>query len=999
MDDINYLNSHCMRSPIPNSRATYVDLDFIKNLKHNSYLHINIRSLDANNNKLNNLLNNINHNVDILYLTEVHENKLNSKINLFPKTFYNLRPQGKGGGVGILFKENSNPKKISNMSIMDNSFESIAIENKGHIHVSIYRPPKNDLASINSFLNQLNNILYIKERDHPHKQITLMGDFNLNLLLNNPHINNLNNIIQDYSLFLSIDIPTRYDISRNSQTILDIIISSNDPLANNFVILDSITDHLPILHSFRKTSHNNNNHNKFKEYRKFSEEETIHFKLLLINSQWDSVFEAENCTQKWDAFFTQFDNIFNQAFPIHKSKIKKPKWDDPWINPELKNKLKLESKLYTRKIKSKARRDEEIHKSFKKTLEKEIRVAKNTYLDSFFKDNSKNPRKTWSKINSMLNKPQKSSEKINEIKINNQTITNDKEIASNFNNFFVSVGTSLANSLAIDRNAQQTYIEDIENSGLNKPQFKFTPISIPQLIKIAKKIKNKRSHGPDMVPTFIAKATCLALPEVLQHLINSSLTSGQVPTRLKQATVIPLHKKGDSCSMNNYRPISLLNSFSKLLEKCASIQLIKHLESHNLLFLNQFGFRNFSSTTHAMLCLMNKLEKSFKDKLKVTGLFIDLKKAFDTTNTNIILSKLKSFGVFNTELEWFKSYLSNRSQNCKVNDTLSDFLNVTIGVPQGSILGPLLFIIYINDLPNFWKVWTILFADDTSSLTSQKTSKEVETNLNNDLKDAAKWFSFNELSLNTDKTRVINFKNHSKPNIHLNNISIKEIHSQNLDKEEQYIKFLGYCLDETVNLKSHYNKVIKKLINANFALRKLKNQINHTQKILIYNSIFKPFMDYGSIIWSNSIEREEKILKLQKKAIINIHGSSSKTHSEPLFKKYKILKFKDSKFVQTINLAHSVIYNRCPQAVKDCLPLEEEHPIYNLRHDIMNFKVNNSNPKSLCDSIIPNAWNNLSPNLKNIEKAHIMKKTLKKQILEGYSNNPNCDQANCRICT
>ena len=158
-------------------------------------------------------------------------------------------------------------------------------------------------------------------------------------------------------------------------------------------------------------------------------------------------------------------------------------------------------------------------------------------------------------------------------------------------------------------------------------------------------------------------------------------------------------------------------------------------------------------------------------------------------------------------------------------------------------------------------------------------------------------------------------------------------------------------------------------------------------------------MEYGSVIWSNFIEREEKMLKLQKKAIIYIHGSSSKIHTEPLFKHYKILKFKDSRFVQTINLAHSVIHNQCPQAIQDCLPLEEEHPIYNLRFDLKKFKTNNSNPKSICDSIIPNAWNNLSQNLKNIEKRHLLKKALKKQLLDSYSNNPNCNEANCRICS
>ena len=229
---------------------------------------------------------------------------------------------------------------------------------------------------------------------------------------------------------------------------------------------------------------------------------------------------------------------------------------------------------------------------------------------------------------------------------------------------------------------------------------------------------------------------------------------------MKIAKVVPIYKKGESLDTSNYRPISLLSSISKILEKIVYSRTIKFIRSFDLLSNSQFGFRQKHSTTHAILYLINHIATAVDDHLHTLGIFLDLSKAFDTIDHEILLSKLSHYGIRGKALEWFRSYLTGRKQFVSLNGTNSNFKNITCGVPQGSLLGPLLFILYINDFQNSSNLLSfILFADDTSVFFSHKNPNTLVDTVNTELSRIHEWICCNKLSLNVLKTHGMFFSN------------------------------------------------------------------------------------------------------------------------------------------------------------------------------------------------------------------------------------------------
>ena len=280
---------------------------------------------------------------------------------------------------------------------------------------------------------------------------------------------------------------------------------------------------------------------------------------------------------------------------------------------------------------------------------------------------------------------------------------------------------------------------------------------------------------------------------------------------MKIAKITPLFKSGDTVKLSHYRPISVLPVFSKLLERIMYNRVYSHLINHQLLYERQFGFQKNCSAEYAILQLTKEIYESFDENKFTLGVFIDLSKAFDTVNHKILLKKLTYFGIKGVYLDWFKSYLRNRKQFISYNDKSSSILDITCGVPQGSILGPLLFLLYVNDLQKASNiVKPIMFADDTNILFSDKHITSLFSTMNNELKNIQSWFNSNKLSLNASKTKYIFF--HSQA--HSDNIPLKlpklEINTTTIVRES-VIKFLGVLLDENLSWKTHINTIENKI--------------------------------------------------------------------------------------------------------------------------------------------------------------------------------------------
>jgi len=383
------------------------------------------------------------------------------------------------------------------------------------------------------------------------------------------------------------------------------------------------------------------------------------------------------------------------------------------------------------------------------------------------------------------------------------------------------------------------------------------------------------------------------ISKVLTHIFNASFTHGVVPSLLKQANVTPIFKAGDKHDFTNYRPISILPSISKLLEKVVYIRIFNFISYNNILTHHQFGFRPKRSTFMAINELYCNITSSLDKKLHTVGIFLDLSKAFDTINHNILLDKLSNYGIRGLANDWFRSYLCGRQQRVLFNNMLSSPQLVSCGVPQGSILGPLLFLLYINDLPSCTTIpHFVLFADDTNILFSHQDPNTLETIVNNELKYISNWFKLNKLSLNIKKTNYIIFKNKysNKPTINLN-INIDNVTIQQVETT----KFLGLLIDSNLSWHSHTQHISKIISRLNGVIRRVRPYLPLETLHSLYNSLMLPYFSYGTMIWADPNNSNiDSIFLLQKRVIRTCTNSLWLDHTDPLFVKLHTLKIYDN---------------------------------------------------------------------------------------------------------
>jgi hypothetical protein len=373
------------------------------------------------------------------------------------------------------------------------------------------------------------------------------------------------------------------------------------------------------------------------------------------------------------------------------------------------------------------------------------------------------------------------------------------------------------------------------------------------ILSICRQLKPKISSGIDYISNKLLMHIAPIISVPLNYLINLSLESGYIPKELKIAKIVPVFKDGGFHNYTNYRPISLISSFAKLLEKIVARQIVRFLNGHNIIYKHQYGFRANHNTSQPVLHFADKIYNALNQnpQAKTLSIFIDLKKAFDTVDHTILLKKMEHYGIRGPSNVWFQNYLSEREQFVYINGAESSMQKILCGVPQGSVLGPLLFLIFINDLPNATELLTLLFADDTTFQISGVNVDLLYEKANFELEKAAEWFKSNKLTLNVKKTKYMLFteKNANVDlqglNVRISNIPVDRVGTNCKDK---YFKFVGHVLDDNLTWVGHVEHICKKLSSANFAINSSKNFLPLHIRKMIYYSLFNSHLNLGNLL-------------------------------------------------------------------------------------------------------------------------------------------------------
>ena len=465
------------------------------------------------------------------------------------------------------------------------------------------------------------------------------------------------------------------------------------------------------------------------------------FRKQIKRNDWESLYRNTKIEPAFSIFTKTIVSTFQKCFPIEIIKLNH-KNRNPWINQTLKDEIKKRDKFLMLSRKYPTLENQEKYKQFKNQNLSNQRKAERKYYTEQFELNKQDLKKSWKIIKNMIGKEDNRCY-MNQIDflINGQYISNNNTIANSFNNYFINVGNSLASSI------------QSENDPLLYLQTNIKSIYIPELDKIEIKSTissmNNSSSGYDELPASIMKQCIDSYIEPLTLLINKSIQQGVFPVELKIARIIPLYKGENNQLIHNYRPISVLPFFSKIFEKIVYKYVVDFLDDNNIFYQYQFGFRKHHSTNHAIITLVERVTKALDTGKYIVGVFLDLKKAFDTVDHSILLKKLEKYGIRGNMHKWFKSYLSFRVQFVEYNNCHSDNKQITHGVPQGSILGPLLFILYINDFSKASDLlFSILFADDTSVFIEGTAYSSIIKDINTELEKVDKWLKSNKLSVN-----------------------------------------------------------------------------------------------------------------------------------------------------------------------------------------------------------------------------------------------------------
>ena len=887
--------------------------------------HTNIASLSKHIEELRETLVLLKHNFQIIGLTEHKIRKdidpvVNIDIEGYRPFIYNPT-ETTHGGTGFYISNSLNYKRRDDLNFnskgdFESTFIEIIIPNKKNIIVGcVYRHPSSKI-SISDFTAQYIEPL-LNTISTEDKLCSIMGDFNIDLLKRDRHenISEFHNLLNSYFFAPYVMQPTRL----TSKTLIDnIFVNSVEYQSYSGNITIQLSDHcfqFVLFEGFFKEILPKKVNIYERNFKFFNERE---FGNQLVNLDWDSILclNDNDPNVSTSNLYNSITYLLDEFAPFRKIAKKELKLKSkPWINGDILSKMEERDKLLH---KYRIAKDENLksiiydnYKVVRNLVTKLKRDAKIAYYKEFFETHKEKSSDIWKGIKSIVRINSTSRKDITLLDFNGKNVTDPKLISNIFNNFFVNIGPNLDRKISKSKIDFRVYLKNIK---LNKTFF-LNPTTSQEILDIINSLDNKKSIGPNSIPVFIIKLYQNFFSENLSKIINLSFITGIFPDLCKLAKVIPLFKKDNEMLCENYRPISLLPIFSKIFEKAIYTRMYEFLTKNDLLYNRQFGFRSNHSTSHALTSLTEGIKSDIDKGLLTAGIFIDLQKAFDTVNHKILGEKLIHYGFRGLSHKLLVSFLENRKQFVSIKGFDSETCSIMCGVPQGSTLGPLLFLLYINDFRySLKKTTSSHFADDTCIIYANQTSsnkiKTLETILNTELKCAVDWLKANRLSLNVKKSKLLIF--HSKrKKIDYESFSIK-LGGSKLTPVKN-VKYLGVMIDNFLSWDDHIIDLSKALSRSNGILAKLRHYIPKKSLLTVYYAIFHSKLLYGSLVWSQSTSANiNKIVILQKKCLRIMNFADFNSHTNDLFKDCQIPKVNDVICNELLKFAFDFMNNRLP---------------------------------------------------------------------------------------
>lgn len=897
----------------------------------------------------------------ILGVSESHLNDNISDATLKIPNYTILRRDAAGReghtGIAVYIHNSILPHVKRRADLESKDIESFWLELKpdksAPVYVGfVYRNPNSKASWVDHFENMMDNVHNRKSDIH------LLGDLNIDLL---KHDNfTWKSTCSFLGLKQLIDQPTR--ITKSSATLIDHIYTTNsDKVSNVQVHPESMSDHCPISLSLalklKKQVRHEHKTISFRSFKFFNKENFLQDLALVPFSE---VYNFNDPNQALTHWYSLFRNVLDKHAPLRTKRVREER-KPPWLTEDIRKAMELRNQL-------KSNGEFEEYKRQRRAVRTMVRQAQRKHADETIAE-GKNTQALWKVINSVTKgKKQKST-----------SIPNNLS-ADVFNNHFLNIAHSLTKLNNTDPDQYDC------NSRLrqhchrpNLVQFSIPLMTTSDVRRHISKLKNSSSCGHDEIPSHILKLSLPLTVEHLTYIFNLCIKHNCFPDAFKMAKVIPLPKSKDLNNLNEYRPISVLPILSKPLERHIHTHLLKYLDRNNLLTSNQSGFRPGHSCQSALTQIIDNWLLAMNNEQLSGAIYLDLKKAFDLVNHTILLKKLHLYNLDPRSLMFFTSYLNNRCQKVYLNGRYSSEGQVTCGVPQGSILGPLLFIIFINDLPlslTNQSVKCDLFADDTTLHTSGKSVNDVTKSLQKSLGEVSTWCKHNKMIISIPKTKSMLITTRQK---HQKNLPPLQLLLDNNPIEQvKEHRLLGITIDDKLSWVPHINNVCKTLQRNLFLLSKLKHLVDCNGRKLFFHAFIKSHCDYISNIWDGSNEVHlKKVISLYRRGVKLTQPGCNSTDEK--FDQLKLLPLTKQHEFNKLVLMHKIVHGKSPAYLRSLITRSQRE---NTRHSLFQLpKVRIDIFKASLSFSGSDVWNNLPRSLKKIRRLQTFKDQTYKYLL------------------